>query len=220
MAIVKFHCPFAGLNRCNDSGGNGLSRAYLMKHIRGVHYSGDAQAITKHALLSNLVASCSLLDHVDGLLPIDPEGFTLSLLDSLFSNGLRTVKSIPPKCRLGFSRVLKGAHDKGVPLSSLQLVRETLAEFAPPMLDLDGSDHDLTKRNLKQCKRKICDGHYTAAIRVLSSSGVAPYNDVTLQELMTKHPFMSAPSLPDLHIDHHPLIASQDVVLDRIKSFP
>ncbi|GJY96150.1 hypothetical protein Tco_0512511 [Tanacetum coccineum] len=261
MAIVKFHCPFAGLNGCNDGGGNGLSRAYLIKHLRGVHCSGDAQAITKHALLSDLVVyeraeltlkrmgiwlcgvcfkthtirtkcrhgndlvpppdngngdvrfvlydltrppvpSCSLLDHVDGLLPMEPEGFTLSLLDSLFSKGLRTVKSIPPKCRLGFSRVLKGALDKeesitsairswGVPGGNLQLVRETLAESAPPMLDLDG---------------------------VLSSSGVAPYNDVTLQELKTKHPFMSAPSLPDLHIDHHPLIASQDVVLDRIKN--
>ncbi|GKF38259.1 hypothetical protein Tco_0118320, partial [Tanacetum coccineum] len=31
---------------------------------------------------------------------------------------------------------------------------------------------------------------------------------------------MSAPSFPDSHIDHHPFIASQDVVLDRIKSFP
>ncbi|GJR95485.1 putative reverse transcriptase domain-containing protein [Tanacetum coccineum] len=108
----------------------------------------------------------------------------------------------------------------GVPGGSFQLVRETLAESAPPMLDLDGEDLDLTDRNLKQCKRKICDGHYTAAVRVLSSSGVAPYNDATLQELKTKHPFMSAPSLPDSHIDHHPLIASQDVVLDRIKSFP
>ncbi|GKA62621.1 reverse transcriptase domain-containing protein [Tanacetum coccineum] len=192
---------------------------------------------------------------------------------SLFSKGLRTVKSIPPKCRLGFSRVLKGALDKvvckpddiscwvsllvlplcllktfcprsnlecksankrqrqeesitnairswGVPGGSLQLVRETLAESGPPMLDLDGEDLDLTERNLKQCKRKICDGHYTAAVRVLSSSGVAPYNDATLQELKTKHPFMSTPSLRDSHIDHHPLIASQDVVLDRIKSFP
>ncbi|GJZ63093.1 hypothetical protein Tco_0619514 [Tanacetum coccineum] len=73
-------------------------------------------------------------------------------------------------------------------------MRETLAKSAPPMLDLDGSDHDLTEQNLKQCKGKICDGHYTAAMRVLSSS--------------------------DLNIDHHPLIASQDVVLDRIKSFP
>ncbi|GJV02597.1 hypothetical protein Tco_1336166 [Tanacetum coccineum] len=117
------------------------------------------------------VPSCSLLDRVDVLLPIEPKGFTLSLLDSLFSKGL--------------------------------------PESAPPMLDLDGSDHDLTERNLKQCKRNICDGHYTtAAVRVLSSSGVAPYNVVTLQELKTKHPFMSAPSLPDLHIDHHPLIAS------------
>ncbi|GJX16332.1 hypothetical protein Tco_0217164 [Tanacetum coccineum] len=145
--------------------------------------------------------------------------------------GWRTVKSIPPKCHLGFSRVLKGALDKvickpddiscrSVPGGSLQLVRETLAKSAPPMLDLDGSDHDLTEQNLKQCKGKIFDGHYTAAVRVLSSSGVAPYNDVTLYELKTKHRFMSAPSLPDLNIDHHPLIASQDVVLDRIKSFP
>ncbi|GKG43766.1 hypothetical protein Tco_0482859, partial [Tanacetum coccineum] len=30
----------------------------------------------------------------------------------------------------------------------------------------------------------------------------------------------SAPSLPDTPIDHHHLIASQAVVLDRIKSFP
>ncbi|GJY22392.1 putative reverse transcriptase domain-containing protein [Tanacetum coccineum] len=217
--------------------------------------------------------SSTLPDHVDSLV-LDPhDGFTLSLLDRLFSKGLRTVKSIPPKCRLGFSRVLKGALDKviskpgdiscwvsllvlplcllktfcprsnlecksankrqrqeesvtnairswGVPGGSLQLVRETLAESAPPMLDLDGEDLDLTERNIKQCKRKICDGHYTAAVRVLSSSGVAPYNDATLQELKTKHPFMSAPSLPDSHIDHHPLIASQDVVLDRIRSFP
>ncbi|GJZ35090.1 hypothetical protein Tco_0580907 [Tanacetum coccineum] len=205
----------------------------------GSPHRGNAQAITKHALLSDLLFSYRLTKGyidlaqgpTDGLLPIEPEGFTLSLLDSLFSKGLRTVKSIPPKCHLGFSRVLKGALDKvickpddiscrSVPGGSLQLVRETLAKSAPPMLDLDGSDHDLTEQNLKQCKGKIFDGHYTAAVRVLSSSGVAPYNDVTLYELKTKHRFMSAPSLPDLNIDHHPLIASQDVVLDRIKSFP
>ncbi|GJW24453.1 hypothetical protein Tco_0038264, partial [Tanacetum coccineum] len=78
----------------------------------------------------------------------------------------------------------------------------------------------MTERILKQCKRKICDDHYTAAVRVLSSSGVAPYNDATLQELKTKHPFMSTPSLRDSHIDHHPLIASQDVFSGQIKSFP
>ncbi|GJV98457.1 hypothetical protein Tco_1553709 [Tanacetum coccineum] len=300
MAIVRFHCPFAGLSGCHDGGGNGLTKTSLITHLRDRHCNGDAQAITKHALLADLVVferaevtlkrmgiwlcgvcfkthtlrakcrhgadfvsppdigdgfvrfvlydltkplvpSCSQLDIVDGLLHDQHDGFTLSLLDSLFSNGLRTVKTIPPKCRLGFSRVLKGALDKcksankrqrqeesitnairswGVPGGSLQLVRETLAESSPRMLDLDGEDLDLTERNLKQCKRKICDGRYTVDVRVLSSSGVALYNDATLQELKTKHHFMSTPSLRDSHIDHHPLIASQDVVLDRIKSFP
>ncbi|GKD75128.1 hypothetical protein Tco_1333410, partial [Tanacetum coccineum] len=108
----------------------------------------------------------------------------------------------------------------GVPGGSLQLVREALTEYASPMLDLDEENLDLCERNLKQCKRKICDGHYTVAVRVLSSSGVAPYNDATLLYLKAKHPYKSASSLPNIHIDHHQLIASQDVVLDRIKSFP
>ncbi|GKC01050.1 hypothetical protein Tco_0987186, partial [Tanacetum coccineum] len=202
---------------------------------------GDGRFVL-YDLTRPLVPSCSQLVHGKGLVPDQHNVFTLSLLDSLFSKGLHTIKSIPPKCRLGFSRVLKGALDKviskpddiscwvsllvlplcllktfclrsnleckstnkrhrqeesvtnairswGVPGGSLQLVRETLAESAPPMLDLDGEDLDLTERNLKQCKRKICDGHYTAAVRVLSSSGVAPYNDATLQELKAKHPF-------------------------------
>ncbi|GKA16517.1 putative reverse transcriptase domain-containing protein, partial [Tanacetum coccineum] len=49
-----------------------------------------------------------------------------------------------------------------------------------------------SERNIKQCKRKICDGHYTAAVRVLSSSGVAPYTDATLDDLKAKHPFNGA----------------------------
>nr|GEU96882.1 putative reverse transcriptase domain-containing protein [Tanacetum cinerariifolium] len=167
------------------------------------------------------VPSCSeQLDQVEGLLHDQHCGFTLSLLDSLFSKGLRAVKSIPPKCRLGFSQVLKRALDKVIckpddiscwvsllvlPLclfktfcpgsnlecelgDSLQLVRETLAESSPPMLDVDEEDLDLSDQNLKKCRRKICDGHYTAVVRVLSSSSVAPYND--------------------------------DVVLDKTKSFP
>ncbi|GJR40673.1 putative reverse transcriptase domain-containing protein [Tanacetum coccineum] len=215
------------------------------------------------------------LDHVDVLGQNVHGGFTLTLLDHLLSKGLRTVKSIPPKCRLGFSRVLKGALDKvictpddiscwvsllvlpicllktfrprsnlecksaskrqhqeeciasgirswGTPGGSLQLLRETLAEPTPLLSDIDISDgdHDLSKRNMKQCKRKICDGHYTAAVRVLSSSGVAPYNEATLDDLKTKHPFKSAPFLPHTPIDHHQLMASPGLVLDMIRSFP
>ncbi|GJX33236.1 putative reverse transcriptase domain-containing protein [Tanacetum coccineum] len=208
------------------------------------------------------VSPCSKqVDHVnDGVSDLHG-GFTLALLDSLFSKGLRTVKSIPPKCRLGFSRVLKGALDKvickpddiscwvsllalplcllktfrprsnlecksaikrqrqeecivnairswGTPGGSFQLLRETLAESSPTFLDVDDDDLDLGERNIKQCKRKICDGHYSAAVGVLSSSGVALYSEATLEELKTKHPFHPAPSLPHVPNDLHHLIAS------------
>ncbi|GJS21096.1 hypothetical protein Tco_0449728, partial [Tanacetum coccineum] len=67
-----------------------------------------------------------------------------------------------------------------MPGGSLLLLRETLAESSPTVLDVDDDDLDLGERNIKQCKRKICDGHYTVAVRVLSSSGVAPYTDVVV----------------------------------------
>ena len=54
----------------------------------------------------------SHVDVVEDLVLDELGGFDLPLLDSLFSKGLRTVKSIPPKCCLEFSRVLKGALDK------------------------------------------------------------------------------------------------------------
>ncbi|GJT18909.1 reverse transcriptase domain-containing protein [Tanacetum coccineum] len=107
-----------------------------------------------------------------------------------------------------------------LPGGSLQLMKEALAESSPPLSDVAEEGLDLDERNIKQCKRKICDGHYTAAVRVLSSSGVAPYNDDTLEDLKTKHPFKPPPSLPHISIDHHHLVASPAVVLDRIKSFP
>ncbi|GKA21523.1 putative reverse transcriptase domain-containing protein, partial [Tanacetum coccineum] len=128
--------------------------------------------------------------------------FTLALLDSLFSKGLRIVKSIPPSVVWDFL-----------------LLRETLAESSPTLLD-DDEDLDLGERNIKKYKRKICDGHYTAAVRVLSSFGVAPYSDATLEDLKTKHPFLPAPSLPHIPIDQHHLIVSSTLDLDRIKSFP
>ncbi|GJU41642.1 hypothetical protein Tco_1194599 [Tanacetum coccineum] len=76
------------------------------------------------------------------------------------------------KCRLGFSRVLKGALDKeesiangilswGIPGGSLQLVREALAEASPSWSNIDEGNLDLGERNVKHCKRNIRDGHYT-----------------------------------------------------------
>lgn len=161
------------------------------------------------------------LGHDDGSLHDHSYGFDVTLLDRLFFKGFRTVKSIPSKCRLGFSRVLKGALDKvsskpeyiscwvsllvlplctpktfcprsnlecksaikrqhqeesishaicswGMQGGSLHLVRETLAEDSPNLSEGVEEDLDLDERNIKQCKRTICDGHYTAAVRVLS----------------------------------------------------
>ncbi|GJX35268.1 hypothetical protein Tco_0246825, partial [Tanacetum coccineum] len=153
-----------------------------------------------------------------------------------------------PSSVLGFSRALKEALDKVIfkpndiscwvsllvlPLCllktfslrsnlecNLQLVRKTLVESSSAMLDVDGEHLELGERNIKQCKRKICDGYYTTVVRVLSSYDVAPYCDATLEDLKTKHPFKHAPSLPSTSIDNHHLIASPTMVLDKIKSFP
>ncbi|GKE83457.1 hypothetical protein Tco_1557199, partial [Tanacetum coccineum] len=207
MPVVRFHCPFVGLSGCQDGGGNGLTKTSLITHFRDRHCCGEAQAITKHSLLTDLAVLeraeltlkrmglwlCGPFDHVnDG--ESDLHGsFTLTLIDNLFSKGL---------------------------CGSLQLLRETLAESSPTFVDVDDDDLDLGEQNIKQCKRKICDGHYTDAVRVLSSSGVAPYSEATLDDLKTKHPFHPSPSFPHIPTNHHHLIASSTVVLDKIKSFP
>ncbi|GJY97152.1 putative reverse transcriptase domain-containing protein [Tanacetum coccineum] len=290
------------LSGCHDGSGNGLTKTFMITHLRDRHCKGDAQVITKQTLATNLAvfdeaevtfkrmglwlcgvcfkthtlrskcrhsnfdfipppdcgdgivrfvlydftkpsapSSSDPLDHVDGLGQDMYGGFTLTLLDRLLSKGLRNVKSIPPKSRLGFSRVLKGALDKcksatkrqrqeeciasgirswGMPGGCLQLLRETLAEPALSLSDTLEEDLESNERNIKKCKRKICDGHYTAAIRVLSSSGIAPYTDATLDDLKAKHPFKPAPSLPHIPTDHHQLLAPSGLVLDMIKSFP
>ncbi|GKB40002.1 putative reverse transcriptase domain-containing protein [Tanacetum coccineum] len=61
----------------------------------------------------------------------------------------------------------------------------------------------------------ICQGN---SVRVLFSFGVAPYNDATLEDLKTNHPFKPPSSLSHISIDHHHLVASPTVVLDRIKT--
>ncbi|GJW79511.1 putative reverse transcriptase domain-containing protein [Tanacetum coccineum] len=108
----------------------------------------------------------------------------------------------------------------GILSGSLQLVREALAEPSPSWSNIDEENLDLGEQNIKQCKRKICDGLYTTAVKVLSSSGVAPYNDATLEELKAKHHLKPTPYLPHIPIDHHQLISSLVVVLNMIKSFP
>nr|GEW12233.1 auxilin-like protein [Tanacetum cinerariifolium] len=44
-----------GLSGCQDGGDNGLTKTSLITHLRDWHCSGEAQAITKHSLLTNVI---------------------------------------------------------------------------------------------------------------------------------------------------------------------
>ncbi|GJY21074.1 putative reverse transcriptase domain-containing protein [Tanacetum coccineum] len=74
--------------------------------------------------------------------------------------------------------------------------------------------------NVRQCLRKVADGHFTAAVKVLSSSGVASYCDDTIKALEAKHPYRPPPSMPSNTFSEPPLVAEIDCVFGCIKSFP
>jgi len=74
--------------------------------------------------------------------------------------------------------------------------------------------------NIKQCLRKVADRHFTAVVKVLRSSRVAPYNEDTMEILGVKHPYMSPPSMPTTLFSEAPLVVEVDTVLKCIKSFP
>ncbi|XP_076958606.1 uncharacterized protein LOC143634397 [Bidens hawaiensis] len=74
--------------------------------------------------------------------------------------------------------------------------------------------------NVKQCLRKVADGHVTAAIKVLCSSGVAPFGNDTLKALVAKHPNLPPPVMPASLLSESPLVVNEDCVLGCIKSFP
>ncbi|GKA62083.1 EamA domain, WAT1-related protein [Tanacetum coccineum] len=74
--------------------------------------------------------------------------------------------------------------------------------------------------NIKQCLRKVANRHFTAAVKVLSSSDVAPYCDDTIKSLEAKHPYKPPPSMPSITFFEPPLVAKIDSVFCCIKSFP
>ncbi|GKE36208.1 putative reverse transcriptase domain-containing protein [Tanacetum coccineum] len=74
--------------------------------------------------------------------------------------------------------------------------------------------------NIKQCLRKVADGHFTATVKVLSSSSVALYCDDTIKALKAKHPYKPPPSMPSITFSEPPLVAEIDSVFSCIKSFP
>ncbi|GKC87547.1 hypothetical protein Tco_1148196 [Tanacetum coccineum] len=69
-------------------------------------------------------------------------------------------------------------------------------------------------------KVEVADGHFTAAVKVLSSSGVAPYCDDTIKSLKVKHPYKPPTSMPSITFSEPPLVSEIDSVFCCIKSFP
>ncbi|GJS71154.1 putative reverse transcriptase domain-containing protein [Tanacetum coccineum] len=74
--------------------------------------------------------------------------------------------------------------------------------------------------NIRQCLRKVADGHFMAAVKVLSSSIVALYCDDTIKALEAKHPYKPPPSIPSKTFSKPTLVAEIDSVFGCIKSFP
>nr|GEZ77711.1 hypothetical protein [Tanacetum cinerariifolium] len=175
MVVVRFHCPFVGLNSCHDGSGNWLTKTSLITHLLDRHCNGNAQAITRRSLSTNL---------------------------AIFEEADVTFK------RIGFVSPLDCGDG---------VVKFVLYDLTKPHVPSSSEQFDHVN---DLCKRKICVGHYAATVKVLSSSGVAPYNDATLEDLKAKHTLKPAPSLPHIPIVYHQLTASPVVVLDIIKSFP
>nr|GEV55693.1 acyl transferase/acyl hydrolase/lysophospholipase [Tanacetum cinerariifolium] len=144
MPIIRFHCPFVGLRGCHDGSGNGLTKSSLITHLRDRHCNVNAQAITKQSLTTNLAvfeeAEFCSSDFVPP--PDRGDGIVRFVLYDL------TKPSFP---------------SSSVPLDHVDVLWQDV------QCDFTG-ELDLSERNIKQCKRKICDGHYTVAVRVLSSS--------------------------------------------------
>nr|GEV40174.1 hypothetical protein [Tanacetum cinerariifolium] len=218
-----------GLSGCHDDSGNGLTKTSMIIHLRDRHCKGDEQDITKQSLTNNI----AVFDEAE----VTFKRMGLWLCGVCFKT--HTVRSKcrhgssdfvpPPDCGDGIVRfVLYGLTKPSVAASSDANHVDALGQdvydgFTLTLLDRllsKREDLETSGRNIKQCKRKICDGHYTAAVRVLSSPGVALYTDVTLDDLKAKHPFKAAASLPNIPIDHHQLVAPIGLVLDMIKSFP
>ncbi|XP_026457873.1 uncharacterized protein LOC113358495 [Papaver somniferum] len=84
---------------------------------------------------------------------------TVEMYHLAFLKRVTTIVSIPPQCRLQFSRVLKAALDKS---TKKQKKKDP---------------------NLEACRRKLGCGHFSAAIRILSSDGIAPAILDTLDDL-------------------------------------
>ncbi|GKB80070.1 hypothetical protein Tco_0946965 [Tanacetum coccineum] len=85
---------------------------------------------------------------------------------------------------------------------------------------VSGSDSSTVGTNVKQCLRKVSDRHFTADVKVLCSSGVAPFGTDNLTALLAKHPILPPPVISGSLPSEPHLVVDVDNVLGCIQSFP
>ncbi|GJW49034.1 ALP1-like protein [Tanacetum coccineum] len=116
---------------------------------------------------------------------------------------ITTVKCIPHGFRLAFSQALKTVPYKVVARPDsvdawVRLKDDCITMLVESMLDGSGleslgqgggdfiEERTTGNTSIRQCLRKVADGYFTATVKVLSSSGVAPYCDDTIKFLEAK----------------------------------
>ncbi|GJZ95308.1 putative reverse transcriptase domain-containing protein [Tanacetum coccineum] len=132
--------------------------------------------------------------------------------------GPRIDKNVGPGIENHYNKVLYLSHwlcggkDDGI----TTLVKSILDGSALGSFGQGGGDFleegAMGNTNIKQCLRKVADGHFTAVVKVLSSSGVTPYCDDTIKALEAKHPYKTPPSMPSITFFEPPLVAKIDNV--------
>ncbi|KAC9715903.1 hypothetical protein E3N88_45346 [Mikania micrantha] len=147
-------------------------------------------------------------------------GGKVNLLEHVFSLPIQTVRSIPPSCRFLFAQVLTVWKDGSGFDDLVSSLLDSVEETGAPKGECRREEDKERGPNIKRCLQKVRDGHFTAAVKVLCSSGVAPLGDSTLKALIDKHPVVPPPSLPSNPLAQPTLVVDGECVLKCIRSFP
>ncbi|GJW74528.1 hypothetical protein Tco_0133898 [Tanacetum coccineum] len=161
MAVVCFHCPFVGLSGCQDGGGNGLTKTLLITYLCDRHCNGDAQAIIRQSLSTNLFIFneakgsdfMSPLDFGDGVVRFVLYDLTKPHVLSSLKHLDHVDDLVQVQHEEALDKVICTPDDISYwsfPGGSLQLMRETLAESSSPLSDVHEEYIDLGERNINQ----------------------------------------------------------------------
>ncbi|KAL8157996.1 hypothetical protein AgCh_002631 [Apium graveolens] len=233
--VLRISCPLKGSDGCCGGPGDVSEAALCRIPTPIVSHRVGVNIDVGHGGASSSPPSGSSRDPggvpSGGVVRLDSISFDMDLFNKFRSSKKCTVKCISSKLRLGCARIFLSAFYKVLAcpadLSSwvqlLILACCTLSSFVPSNRAQRWSgerERRYEEANLFQCKRKLADGHFTAAIKVLTSSGVAPDTPYTLAELESKHPFIPSPVLNSTVIGVDALHVYKDLVLNRIRNFP